>query len=127
MARNFDSIGRESSFGRIEEDLRTSNVELWLWRILVGFVKGKKFASHEVGTPSKVTWDLDGEEAFILDEFLGAPLRGLFVVAFVPDLEPLHMQRSVSWQTRSQGIAYITRDALSLHVDSTWALVTWVN
>ena len=85
------SVGRDgerAGGGSLDEELGAADVELGVDVVVCDVLEGEELGSPEVVACWEARWDLDGEETLGVDELLGGPFAGFFVVALVPDLEP---------------------------------------
>lgn len=88
MAWDGDGVFGYSRAGRVEEDLSTSDIELWVRGVLVSIMQSEQFGADEVVAACKVGGKLDGEFAVIGHDFRSTKLRGRVIVVVFEDLEP---------------------------------------
>ena len=86
MSGNGDRLGRNLGAARLDEELSTADVKLWV-AIRRG-VKGEELRTSEVVAALKARGELDRQAAVLLDESLCAPFAGALIIALVPDFEP---------------------------------------
>ncbi len=116
ISRDWDRVLRLSASVGSEEDLRATDVELWVRRILICLVQCQKGRTDEIVTTGEVFRNSDGEMTVVGDKLLGAPFSGGRIVVISVNAEP-----SISDCLVLDGRVHF------LHVDLAWPLVALVN